>query len=150
MPPRLEIEVNGRPPKKRTATSCWSNETFAPLLLHLRSKLLEGKKRLGLTDCFRCPVRLELSVFAPNVMDTTHDYVGDLDSLVAGVFEALQQAPSNPDIKIHPIFLAQEFAQIGPTVPLIVENDAIVVEVIARKIRHAEEHYKVVIEPLNQ
>ena len=59
----IEITVDGLPPKKNNAESCWESKSQTPLFHKLRLRLFEGRSNAGLTECFRIPVRLELTVF---------------------------------------------------------------------------------------
>ena len=95
-------------------------------------------------------------MFSPNVTnmkykqtgdDDPKKYVGDLDSFVAGVCESIQPAPKNFDRKISKIFDGHE--DVGPDVPLIVDDDCQVVKVVARKIPNEKIYYVVKIEPID-
>jgi len=77
--------------------------------------------------------------------DDPKRYVGDLDSLVAGVCEYLQPAPNNRELDLSHF---DEMNEIGPNVALIVENDSQIVEINAKKIHDEILHYHVEIELL--
>jgi hypothetical protein len=151
LPNRIEIIVDGLPPKKSKADSCWGNKSQAPLLYKLRLKLFEGRSNAGLKECFHVPVKLELTIFGPNITQVkgTHNYIGDLDSFVAGVFETLQASPNNPDAKIHQSLRddSEDGKEIGKSVPLIIENDALITSVTAKKIKSEKSYYKLAIGP---
>jgi hypothetical protein len=123
------------------------------LIIKFREEALKARTKAELLECFHEPVKLNLIVYAPNTTDMKYKqtddndpikYVGDLDSLVAGVCEYLQPAPTNPDTKINPIF--NEKREIGPAVALLVENDSQIVEINAKKIHDETLHYHVEIE----
>ena len=78
--------------------------------------------------------------------DDPKRYVGDLDSLVAGVCEYLQPAPNNPELEINPIL--NEKKEIGRDVALIVENDSQIVEINAKKEKSETLRYHVDVESL--
>lgn len=142
----IKFTVEGRPPKKSTG-SCWGNKEVE-FVFKLREKALEARTKAHLSNCLDGPVKLELIVYAPNITKRkdTNDYVSDLDTLIAGVMESIQPAPDNPDIKIDQIFQTRK--DIGSSVPLIVQDDAQVVSIIAKKIESDDIHYSVVVEPI--
>jgi len=93
----IEFSVNGKPPKK-IKPSLWSkNSKQTQLVLDLRQKAYEASKG-ELDEHFHGTVKLTLTVYDPNPLKRKdrHDYLGDLDAYVAGVFESLQ--PSPPEI----------------------------------------------------
>lgn len=135
----IKFSVEGRPPRK----SSWGTDE-AVLIAELRLKALESLRKAGLS-CFSGPVKLELVMYAPNIMniENKQTYVGDLDTFVAGICESLQPAPINPDLIIDPIFDCRN--DIGPKIPLIINDDSQVVSIIARKIESEKPHYTVII-----
>jgi len=142
----IEFTVEGKPPKK-TIGSMWSeNSNQTSLVIKLRQNAFEASQKVKFKH-LRGPVKLTLTVYAPNVLERKdrHDYLGDLDALIGGVFEALQAAPTNPDLKIHPELKNVE--DIGSDVPLIVSDDAQVTTTIGKKIqRDGDPSYTVLIE----
>lgn len=64
-----------------------------------------------------------------------------MDSLVAGVCEYLQPAPTNPDLDIHSVFDGKD--EIAPFIPLILKNDSQIVEINAKKELDDRLHYHV-------
>ncbi len=144
----IKFKVDGKPPKKGTDESIWGERQGKSVFM-LREKALEARNKAGLDKCFEIPVKFTLTLFAPNITQRkdSEDYVGDLDSFVAGVLDSLQPPPeNNPEFKINPIFLKRE--DIGLKVPLIIEDDSQVVQVTAKKeSTNNEPFYKVVIEP---
>jgi len=146
---RIKFSVDGKPPKKTTG-SLWSEKSNqTQLVIDLRQKAFDANRKAGLKNHFRGPVKLTLTVYAPNTLERKdrHDYLGDLDALVGGVFEALQ--PSPPEInklKIHP--LLKENKEIRNDVALVVADDSQIVEINAKKILGDSLHYHVDIELL--
>lgn len=145
--PRIHFIIEGRPPRK----SMWGKED-AKLIFKLRKEALKARSDVGLHDFFNGPVKIILTVYAPNVTDREYkqsmdndpkSYVGDLDSFVAGVCESLQPAPTNPEMDIK-IFEGHD--EIGPEIPLIIKDDAQVVSIDAKKIIHDTRFYTVTIE----
>ncbi len=145
---RIEFTVNEKPPKKSSKGSIWSeNNTKINLVTNLRQSAFEAIQKTGLNKPFHGPVRLTLTVYAPNIQyrKDREDYLGDIDSLIGGVFEALQPAPTNPDLKVHPEL--KNAKDIGSDVPLIVSDDAQVTTAIGKKIKRDEKiSYTVLIE----
>jgi len=144
---RIKFTVTGKPPKK-TIGSMWSeNSNQVQLVLNLRKNAFEAIKKIKLREPFHGSVKLTLTVYAPNVLirKDRHDYLGDIDSLIGGVFEALQQAPTNPDLKVHPEL--KNARDISSDVSLIVSDDAQVTTALGKKIkRDGEISYTVLIE----
>jgi len=136
---KIKFSVDGRPPRK----SGWAIDE-AVLILELRAKALESRTKAGLNDCFHSPVRLELTVFSPNIInkDDPQTYVGDIDSFLAGVCESLQAAKENAPLNL--IFSSRP--DLNPGIPLILEDDSLVVSSMARKIADKKEYYTVSIE----
>ena len=147
---RIEFSVVGKPPKK----SQWGTDD-AHLIVKFREYALNARKNAVINECYDGPVKLNLIVYAPNIVnidykqtgdDDPQKFIGDLDSLVAGVCEYLQPAPTNPDLEIHSVFNGRD--EIGPTVPLIIKNDAQIIEINAKKELDDTLHYHVKITQL--
>lgn len=138
----IKFEVIGRPPRKSTK-SCWSSE--GEYVLKLREKALEARNKSRL-DYFDGPVKLELTVYDSNITNrkNTHDYHGDLDTLVAGVLDSLQPAPENPGFEIDPIL--KNRSDLDPAKPLIIKDDSQIVSIMAKKIQADDIHYSVMVE----
>ncbi len=145
---RIVFDVDGKPPKK----SNWGTDD-APLVVQFRETALNARETVGIQEGYEGPVKLTLIVFAPNILDMDYKqtgdddpkkFIGDLDSLVAGVCEYLQPAPTNPDLEIHHIFDGRD--NIAPHLPLIIKNDAQIVEINAKKEIDIDLHYRVEIE----
>lgn len=137
--------VGGRPPRKYASESGWGKNE-AKFILKLREAALDARKKAGLTECFSCPVRLDLTVYAPNITQTiAPDHIGDLDALIGGVCESLQAA--HPNAPINTIFKGKD--EINPAIPLIVSNDSLIAIINAKKIKDDNVHYTVMIEPID-
>lgn len=147
----IEFSVEGKPPKKTTG-SLWSeNSNQTQLVVDLRRKAFEASQKKGLVDHFHGPVKLTLVVYAPNILERKdrHDYLGDLDALVGGVFESLQPAPkNNPELKIDPTLKNE--VDIGSDLLLIVADDAQITTVITKKRKHDRTFYTISLEPDTQ
>jgi len=140
----IKFTVKGRPPRKSTK-SCWSSE--GEYVLKLREKALEALKKEGI-DHFSGPIKLELIVFDPDITPRKDrsDYHGDLDTLVAGVLDSLQPAPTNPDLGMDPILKSRN--DIDPARPLIIEDDSQVVSIVAKKVKSDNVHYSVLVDSI--
>jgi len=147
----ISFDVEGKPPKK----SNWGSDD-ADLVIKFREAALNARTEAE-WDSFQDSVKLNLIVYAPNTTDIEYKqtgdddpnrYVGDLDSLVAGVSEYLQPAPKNPTLIINPSLKAKE--EIGPDVALVLENDLQIIEIEAKKIHDKTLHYHVEIESLGK
>jgi len=144
----IEFTVDGKPPKK-IKPSLWSvNSNQTDLVVNLRQKAFEASKKAGLNEPFHGPVKLTLSVYDPNPLERKdrHDYLGDLDALVGGVFESLQPSPpENNKLKIHSLF--KENKEISHDVALIVADDAQISTTVAKKRKNKKTFYTIIIEP---
>jgi len=147
MKKRIEFSVDGKPPKK-SKPSLWSeNSPHTELVVKLRQKAFEESKKLGLNEPLHGPVKLTLTIYDPNPLERKdrHDYLGDLDSHVAGVFESLQ--PSPPEInKLQIDPLLKENKDISHDVALIVADDAQISTILAKKRKDEKTFYTVIIE----
>lgn len=144
---KVNFKVEGKPPKKDGSQSLWSGKSNqAPLVFELRKKALKAKKEAKMNECFQGLVRIEIKIYSPHI--TTNDYhqhVGDLDNLVAGIFEAIQPASKNETLMYHPIF--DEIPEIAPSIPLLIDDDSKIVSINAEKIKSELAFYTVKIEP---
>jgi len=140
----IEFTVNNRPPKKDGTKSVWSSNQ-AKLVLDLRKAAYDAFLKAKLHDPFDGAVELELTIYAPNIINIgDHTYVGDLDSFVAGVSEALHVADSQ--VTPDEIFKGNE--EVYPTRPLIINNDSQIVSIIAKKIESERLYYSVSVRPI--
>jgi len=149
---RIKFSVEGKPPKKSTGPSLWSeNSNQTELVINLRQKAFEASQKEGFDTHFHGPVKLELTVYAPNILERKdrHDYLGDLDAFVSGVFESLQPAPkNNPELIIHSAL--KNMKNIGSDIPLIVSDDAQITMTITKKRTNPKNSYTVSIEVDNE
>ena len=145
---QINFSVDGKPPKK-IKPSLWSvNSNQTDLVVNLRQKAFEASKIAGLNEPFHGPVKLTLSVYDPNPLERKdrHDYLGDLDALVGGVFESLQPSPpENNNLEIHS--LLKENKEISHDVALIVADDAQISTTVAKKRKNEKTFYTIIIEP---
>lgn len=147
---KIQFDVDDKPPKKiKGRKSCWSGKE-AKNVLKLREKALAARTETGLDDCFHEKVKMKLTVYAPNIIyrKNTDDYIGDLDSLIGGILESIQPGPTktiNEDVDIDPIL--KDRKDVGPEIPLLVEDDAQVVQINAEKHEGTSIRYTVIVEP---
>lgn len=143
---RIEFTVEGRPPKKHGEKSMWArNDEAFPIAL-LRERALQARRKLGINDCFRSLVSLELTIFIPK---SRLESAGDLDNFVTGVCDGLQAADPKALPYLHSIFHEPRRAGIDPRQKLLIEDDSKVVSIAAKKVGVSEDkeiHYKVAVE----
>ena len=86
-------------------------------------------------------------MYSPNITDRSNSqtYLGDLDTFIAGVCESIQPA----DSKVIPNYIFQGKDEVNPHLPLILHDDAQVVEVISKKVKDEKEWYTIVVETIN-
>ena len=133
---RITVTVPGRPPRKRGTKSVWNTDE-SERVLKLRLAIREEQKNLGITGPSDAPARLTLEIYAPNTtrIGDKQTYVGDLDGFVDGICDSIQAA--NPSMtRFSPVFAKHD--EVGPKIQLVINDDAQVAEVNARKIRTAE------------
>lgn len=150
---KIIFKVDGKPPQK----SEWGGDN-ASLVIKLRKAALEARKKTGRSKCITSPVKLTLVVYAPNIDDRNYKqkgdddekrFIGDLDSLIAGVCDYLSRAPEEPGRNnFKPSILFDSEPDVGPTIPLIIEDDSQVKIIHAEKIVSDELSYVVKIELL--
>jgi Holliday junction resolvase RusA-like endonuclease len=148
---KIAFKVDGKPPQK----SEWG-ENNASLVIELRKAALKARTKKGLGKCLVNPVKLELDVYAPNIDDRDYKqtgdsdekrYVGDLDSLIAGVCDYLSRAPVEPGQNhFEPSPLFDNEPEISPTIPLIIKDDSQIKIINAKKIISKKTYYVVKIE----
>lgn len=142
----IRFTVNGRPPKKHGEKSMWARDDEAPRIVSLREKALEVRTKLGINDCFRTLVSLELRIFVPK---SRLESIGDLDNFITGVCDGLQAADSKVLPYLNRVFSEPRREGIDPKKALVIENDSKVVSILAKKIEldeGKEEYYDVVVE----
>ena len=147
---KISFDVYDKPPKK----SQWGKDN-AKLVIKLRESALKARTKAGMTKYYTGLVKLNLIVYAPNINnvnyiqtgnDDPNKFGGDLDSLVAGICDYLRKASTKPGenkFKPHPLF--DDRPEIGPEVPLIIFDDAQIVEINAKKKEDDTTHYHVEI-----
>ena len=147
----IVFKVYGKPPQK----SEWGGKN-ASLVIALRKAALKARRKAGLHKCITSNVKLKLSVHAPNLDDRDYvqlgdddekRYIGDLDSLVAGVCDYLsstQEEPGKNDFQ--PSSLFDQEPEIYPTIPLIIKDDSQIKIINAEKIISDTLFYVVEIE----
>ncbi|MBI5146458.1 MAG: hypothetical protein HZA84_04485 [Thaumarchaeota archaeon] len=148
---KIRFEVEGKPPQK----SQWGTSD-AILVINLREAALKARTKAGRDKCFTTPVKLKLIVYAPNidkrnyVQNGDNDekrYVGDLDSLVAGVCDYLRPGPKRGENNFERSKLFDDKPEIDTDVALMVEDDSQIVSIVAEK-RSGKLHYVIEIEPI--
>jgi len=148
---RIQFTVNGKPPKK-TKPSLWSeNSNQTQLVLDLRQKAYETSKEKGLEEEFHGPVKLTLTIYDSNpiIRKNKEDYLGDLDGLVGGVYDALQPSPPDEEnnFDVDPKF--KEENGINHKNALIIGDDAQITTTVSRKRKinqNKKPYYTVLIE----
>lgn len=149
MKKQIKFDVKGKPPQK----SQWGEEKAAPSIINLRDAALKARTKAGINKCFASPVKMKLTVYAPNIdnpdyVQTGDDdekrYVGDLDSLIAGVCDYLRAGPPIAN-NFKPSALFNEKPEIGPDVALIIKDDSQIVSIRAKKKHSSKLHYVVQI-----
>ena len=144
---RIEFLVKGNlPPKKDGAKSMWAKDDETPqFIVALREKALEARSKVGLNECFDSLVAIEFTLFVPK---SQLESIGDLDNFIAGICDGLQAADKK--VEPHPIFNMPGREGIDPSQALLIENDAKVVSITAKKIALDEDnqelYYKVAVE----
>lgn len=140
----IRVEMDGRPPKKGSSGSIWSGKEL-PLTMNLRMEIYKKQKESGNILPFEGSVSVILVVAAPLILDVKeYGYVGDLDSFIAGVCDAIQPAP--PDIiKSNKEFMGPK--EIGLDKPLLIKNDSRVAEIIAKKTESKSHGYTLIVRP---
>ena len=127
----IKFEVDGKPPHK----SMWGDENN--LVANFRKAASKAKIDEGLDRSLSGPVRLNLTIYAKNIIDRQRQetfpndpdaYVGDLDNLVAGVCEYLQSGPTNPDTKFSSFLNSSEPDQ---KKEILIHDDAQFVEIFS-------------------
>ena len=143
---KIKVRVDGRPPTKSKPTSLWRGK-IAGRVLKLRRAILEKQQKLGVRGPFKSHVRMTLRVYAPNVDGQNQlPYVGDIDSLVAGVCDSIRAADNNMK-KPNRVFEGHD--KVGPNKQLLIKDDSQVVEVDAKKIESEEERYVLTVQELS-
>jgi Holliday junction resolvase RusA-like endonuclease len=145
-PKQIKFFVDGKPPKKKQP-SMWSIDSKqTQSVLDIRQIAYDVMKKEGL-EKFQGPVKLTLTVYNPNPAERKdrHDYHGDLDSLIQGVFDSLQPSPpENNKLIIHPML--KETKEIRHDVALVMADDAQITTTVSKKRKNEKPFYTVLIE----
>ena len=98
--------------------------------------LTNAKVELPITS----KLSLQVLVYAPNITDRNNSrtYVGDVDTFVAGICDAIQAADKKA--KISQIF--NSAPEINPKISMI-KDDSLILSIEAKKIQDNTEHYSV-------
>ncbi len=133
---KISFDVYDKPPKK----SQWGKDN-AKLIIKLREAALKARNDKGIKKYYTGHVKLNLIVYAPNITnlnyiqkddDDPEKYIGDLDSLVAGVCDYIQKGPKEENLfTAHPSF--KNKPEIAPDKALIIYDDSQIVEINAKK-----------------
>jgi hypothetical protein len=139
----ISFEIDGMPPRKDGGHSMWNMDKEVKKLLALRTKTqvaLQGlKKPLPIMDYLRLTIDIHLS---EKELERS-----DIDNLVGGVFDGLQNASKNT-------ILNEEYKQYEGT-PIhpsnaILFNDSRVLEMNVKKtINEQRNYYQISIESIN-
>ncbi len=141
---KMRVEMDGRPPNKRKAKSIWRGP-MAERVLNLRLAILEEKKKSGIRGPIKQRIRMMLNVYGPNIDNPKlpQTYVGDIDSLVAGICDSIRKADHNM-VRPSPAF--EDHPEVGHDKPLLITDDSQVVRVAATKSESGRDRYVLVIE----
>lgn len=126
----------------------WARDDEAPFIVPLREKALEARSIVGLDNSLRVSIALELTIFIPK---SQLESAGDLDNFITGICDGLQAADSKVLPYLHPIFQEPGREGINPRYAILIENDAKVVSITAKKVAVEEDqemYYKIAIEPI--
>ena len=146
---KIKFTVEGKPPKKDGSQSLWGEKSpYAPLVFQFRENAFEAKREAGMNNVFEGLVKIKISIFAPYLtIKDHHQHVGDLDNLVAGIFESMQPSSKNDTLKHHKIF--DQNPDVEPSIPLLIADDSQIVTLSAKKIKSDKTFYEVEIEDIN-
>lgn len=141
--------VQGKPPQK----SQWGTKD-AELIIKLREAALKARIDSGYKTHLKTNIKLNVTIYAPNVDDreyvqvTPDDpklYIGDLDSLVAGICEYLHKGPKKGENKFQPSPLFDDKPEIRPEIPIIIDDDSRITKIMAKKVTKNQTYYNVKI-----
>jgi len=148
----ITFTVTGKPPQK----SQWGTKD-AELVIKLREAALKARNNAGINQCITTPIKLSITIYAPNIDDINYSqdivddpklYIGDLDSLVAGICDYLHKGPKKEN-KFIPSPLFDNKPEIGPDIPLIIDDDSKIISIMAeKKVSEKQIYYTVKIELL--
>ncbi len=138
----IQFNVQGRPPRKSGANSFWATDE-ASRVFDLRKKAYESLQNAKIELPILSKINLQVTIYGPNITNrkNSRTYVGDLDTFVAGVCDAIQAAAKG--VKPSPIF--ENAPDIDPKIAII-KDDSQIVSILAKKILDNTEHYSVTID----
>ena len=142
---RITVRVQGKPPKKGSGKSIWSNEQQAERVMKLRTAAADMKEKSGVTEPLKPPISMRIDVRSPHITDrkdAPDEYIGDLDSLVAGILDALR--PADHNTTPHEMFKRDK--RVDPTRPIMFEDDAKITRITAEKRQGGYDEYSVTLE----
>lgn len=170
---RIEVTVEDRPPRKNGAKSLWGGKD-APRVLNLRQALYDEMEKQEIKQPIEKRIRVRLIMFAPVPfdIDDKQNYVGDLDTLVAGICEIMQSeiclCKSKKSIKPRckgrfeqdPVkdgherctVVSEAFSnhpRLHPSRPFLIKDDSCVAEISAEKRKSGQEKYTLIIDTLD-
>lgn len=134
---KISFVVDGKPPRK----SQWGKED-AELIIKLREAGLKARNDAGIGESHSGPVKLNLTIYAPNITnrnyiqtgnDDPKKFVGDLDNFVSGVCDYLHKGPIDGENNHTINSLFNDKPEIGPKVSLIIDDDSQIIEINAKK-----------------
>lgn len=125
---KAEFRVDEKPPKKDGANSMWNKDSEFNRIVALRRTALKAMREAEIHSPFNENVILRFDLFVPR---SQLESVGDLDNFITGICDGLQAA--DPKAKLHSGFNRMGNEDIHPSVPLVLTNDSLVVEIVARK-----------------
>lgn len=137
----IEFRVDRFPPRNHRAMSMWGLDDQAPRVIALREQALKARAQAGMGGPIQGPACLKVEIYVPKSKLWLR---GDLDSLLAGVCDALHAAP--PNAKPNALFVSPEHANVAPKLAILIKNDSQLVEVSARghELAEGQEPYYVV------
>ena len=143
---KISFRVYGKPPKKSSGPSIWSSKERSCQVLDLRRSAAEAKGKSSAEYPLKGLLKLKLIIHYKYITktDSQHEYIGDLDSLAAGVCDALKKAGDN--VKPHARF--DQYKETDPKKPLIIEDDSNITVIEASKIKDTAEYYTVTVEEI--
>lgn len=134
---KISFDVYDKPPKK----SQWGKNN-AKFVIKLREAALKARNDKGIKKYYTGHIKLNLIVYAPNITnfnyiqsgnDDPEKFIGDLDSLVAGICDYIQKGPIDGENKFKAHTLFDDKPEIAPDKPLLIYDDSQVIEINAKK-----------------
>lgn len=124
----------------------WSTENQVPLIIELRKQALAARNLAGINEPLASQLSLELKLFGSQ---KELDEIGDLDSVLSGVCDALQPIPNNPTLDPSKLFDSPDLTEISPEKAILFVNDSRLCKLIAEKRKtNRDKYYSVTIKPI--